>query len=79
MTTIEVRRMGRFRGKESQPTIIAAIAALLADQCRRPVKLRLRRDDDMVATGKRHDFFKYEIGFDERGRIELDRYGGAIR
>ena len=70
--TIEVRRMGGgFGGKESQPTIIAAIAALLADQCRRPVKLRLRRDDDMVATGKRHDFlFKYEIGFDERGRIE---------
>ena len=70
--TIEVRRMGGgFGGKESQPTIIAAIAALLADKCRRPVKLRLRRDDDMVATGKRHDFlFKYEIGFDERGRIE---------
>ena len=70
--TIEVRRMGGgFGGKESQPTIIAAIAALLADQCRRPVKLRLRRDDDMVATGKRHDFlFKYEIGFDEHGRIE---------
>ncbi|MAJ92934.1 MAG: xanthine dehydrogenase molybdopterin binding subunit, partial [Rhodospirillaceae bacterium TMED63] len=70
--TIEVRRMGGgFGGKESQPTIIAAIAALLADQCRRPVKLRLRRDEDMVATGKRHDFlFKYEVGFDERGRIE---------
>ena len=70
--TIEVRRMGGgFGGKESQPTIIAAIAALLADKCRLPVKLRLRRDDDMVATGKRHDFlFKYEIGFDDTGRIE---------
>ena len=70
--TIKVRRMGGgFGGKESQPTIIAAIAALLADKCRRPVKLRLRRDDDMVATGKRHDFlFKYEIGFDDTGRIE---------
>jgi xanthine dehydrogenase large subunit len=70
--TIEVRRMGGgFGGKESQPTIIAGIAALLADRCRKPVKLRLRRDDDMIATGKRHDFlFKYEVGFDDTGRIE---------
>jgi xanthine dehydrogenase large subunit len=70
--TIEVRRMGGgFGGKESQPTIIAGIAALLADRCRKPVKLRLRRDDDMIATGKRHDFlFRYEVGFDDTGRIE---------
>ena len=70
--TVEVRRMGgAFGGKESQATIIAAISALLADRCGRPVKLRLRRDDDMLATGKRHDFlFRYEVGFDERGRIE---------
>lgn len=70
--TVEVRRMGGgFGGKESQPTIIAGIAALLADVCRKPVKLRLRRDDDMIATGKRHDFlFKYEIGFDDTGRID---------
>ena len=70
--TIEVRRMGGgFGGKESQPTIIAGIAALLAAKCRKPVKLRLRRDDDMIATGKRHDFlFKYEMGFDDTGRID---------
>lgn len=70
--TIEVRRMGgAFGGKESQPTIIASIASLLADKCGLPVKLRLRRDDDMVATGKRHDFlFKYRIGFDDNGMIE---------
>ncbi|MFT5487446.1 MAG: xanthine dehydrogenase large subunit [Paracoccaceae bacterium] len=70
--TVEVRRMGGgFGGKESQPTIVAGIAALLADICRKPVKLRLRRDDDMIATGKRHDFlFKYRIGFDDMGRID---------
>ena len=56
--TVEVRRMGgAFGGKESQATIVASIAALLADRCRKPVKLRLRRDDDMLATGKRHDSF----------------------
>ncbi len=70
--TVEVRRMGGgFGGKESQSTIVAGIAALLAAKCRKPVKLRLRRDDDMIATGKRHDFlFRYRIGFDETGRID---------
>ncbi|MDA0785923.1 MAG: xanthine dehydrogenase molybdopterin binding subunit [Proteobacteria bacterium] len=69
--TVEVRRMGGgFGGKESQPTIIAAIAALMASMTGRPAKLRLRRDDDMIVTGKRHDFlFRYQAGFDETGRI----------
>lgn len=69
---IEVRRMGgAFGGKESQPSIFAAIAALLAERCGQPVKLRLRRDDDMIITGKRHDFlFRYDVGFDDDGRIE---------
>ena len=69
--TVDVRRMGgAFGGKESQATIIAAIAALLARKTGRPVKLRLGRDDDMAATGKRHDFLiRYEAGFDESGRI----------
>ena len=70
--TVEVRRMGgAFGGKESQSTIFAAIASLLAYKCCKPVKLRLRRDDDMTATGKRHDFlFKYKIGFSSTGKIE---------
>src|SRR5262249_55023880 len=53
--TVEVRRMGgAFGGKESQATIIAGIAAVLARKARAAVKLRLPRDDDMRATGKRH-------------------------
>lgn len=70
--TVEVRRMGGgFGGKESQSTMVAGIAALLAGKCRKPVKLRLRRDDDMIATGKRHDFlFKYRFGFNETGEID---------
>ena len=69
--TCEVRRMGGgFGGKESQATIIAGIAAVLAWKARRPVKLRLPRDDDMRATGKRHDFLiRYDVGFDGDGRI----------
>ena len=69
--TVEVRRMGgAFGGKESQATIIAGIAALLAWKARQPVKLRLPRDDDMRATGKRHPFLiRYDVGFDAQGHI----------
>ena len=69
---IECRRMGGgFGGKESQPSLFAAIAALLADKTQRPVKLRIDRDDDMTITGKRHCYdIRYEVGFDERGLIQ---------
>ena len=71
MVTVECRRMGGgFGGKESQATMIAGIAAVLARKASRPVKLRLPRDDDMRATGKRHPFlFRYDVGFDGDGRI----------
>jgi xanthine dehydrogenase large subunit len=69
--TTEVRRMGgAFGGKESQATMVAGLAALLAWKARRPVKLRLPRDDDMQATGKRHPFLvRYDVGFDGKGRV----------
>jgi xanthine dehydrogenase large subunit len=83
--TVEVRRMGgAFGGKESQATIIAGIAAVLAFKARRPVKLRLPRDDDMRATGKRHPFLiRYDVGFDGEGRIHaldltLAADGGSV-
>ncbi len=74
---VECRRMGgAFGGKESQPAQIACIAAVLAQKTGCAVKLRLDRDDDMVITGKRHDFeIDYDVGFDDDGRIvgiELD-------
>jgi len=65
------RRMGgAFGGKESQAALIGCIAALVADKTGRPCKLRLDRDDDMIMTGKRHDFIiDYDVGFDDTGRI----------
>ena len=83
--TVDVRRMGgAFGGKESQATIIAGIAAVLAWKARRPVKLRLPRDDDMRATGKRHPFLiRYDVGFDREGHIlaldlTLAANGGSV-
>jgi xanthine dehydrogenase large subunit len=65
------RRMGgAFGGKESQAATIACIAAIMATKTGRACKLRLDRDDDMIMTGKRHDFvIEYEVGFDDNGLI----------
>ncbi|TKT77622.1 xanthine dehydrogenase molybdopterin binding subunit [Aquamicrobium sp. LC103] len=69
--TIEVRRMGGgFGGKETQANQFGAVAAIAAKRLGRAVKIRPDRDDDMVATGKRHDFLiDYEVGFDDEGNI----------
>jgi len=66
------RRMGgAFGGKESQAATIACIAALVTAKTGRACKLRLDRDDDMIMTGKRHDFvIDYDVGFDDEGLIQ---------
>ncbi len=65
------RRMGgAFGGKEGNSSIFSQSAALAAFKLQRPVKLRVNRDDDMMITGKRHDFrIDYDCGFDDAGRI----------
>ena len=70
--TVETRRLGgSFGGTETQSFIFAAICTLLAKKTKRAVKLRLDRDDDIIITGKRHDFYsEYEVGFDELGVIK---------
>jgi xanthine dehydrogenase large subunit len=67
--TCECRRMGGgFGGKESQAAQWASLAALAAAKTGRPAKIRLDRDDDMIMTGKRHDFrVDYRAGFDAKG------------
>ncbi|MBU9421071.1 xanthine dehydrogenase molybdopterin binding subunit [Burkholderia gladioli] len=69
---VECRRMGGgFGGKESQSGIFACCAAVAAWKLLCPVKLRPDRDDDMMITGKRHDFhYRYEVGYDASGRID---------
>ena len=69
--TVELRRLGGgFGGKETQAAAYAMAAALLARTTGRPVKLRVDRDDDIIGTGKRHDFlYEVDVGFDGEGRI----------
>ncbi len=83
---VEVRRMGgAFGGKETQGNHTACWAALLSHATKKPVKVRLFRDDDMKITGKRHRFItRYEAGYDEEGRISAVKFdlnsdgGGAV-
>jgi len=69
--TAVVRRLGGgFGGKESNASWVAGAAALAAHHTGQPVKLRLPREVDMIATGKRHPFlYRYTVGFDGEGRV----------
>lgn len=68
---VECRRMGGgFGGKESQSGLFACVAAIAAHKLKKPVKLRLDRDDDFMITGRRHCFwYEYEVGYDDEGRV----------
>ena len=68
---VECRRMGGgFGGKETQAGHLAVWAAVAAHALKRPVKMRLDRDDDFMITGKRHPFsYDYTVGFDDSGRL----------
>ena len=73
---VEVRRIGgAYGGKETQGNHTACWAALLCWHTKRPVKIKLFRDDDQIMTGKRHRFLsRYEVGFDNEGRILAAKY-----
>ena len=68
---VKVRRIGGgFGGKETQSFLFAAISSIAAKKLNKPVKLRIDRDDDMIMTGKRHQFlFNYKVGFSNGGKI----------
>ena len=68
---VETRRMGGgFGGKESQGNALAVACAVAAHLTGQPCKMRFDRDDDMIVTGKRHDFrIDYDVGFDHQGHI----------
>lgn len=67
-----VKRMGgAFGGKESQAAPFAAFAALVAHKLKRPARVILNKDDDMIMTGKRNPFeIFYRVGFDSTGKIQ---------
>jgi xanthine dehydrogenase large subunit len=68
---VAVRRLGGgFGGKEDQATPWAVLAALGAWKLQRPVRLVLRRQEDMCWTGKRHPYSSdFKIGLASDGRL----------
>lgn len=65
-----LRMGGGFGGKESQANPMAAAAALAAHKTGRPVRVRLRRHQDMIITGKRHGFLgRYRVAFTPEGKL----------
>ncbi|MDB5554814.1 MAG: xanthine dehydrogenase molybdopterin binding subunit [Rhizobium sp.] len=79
--TVNTRRMGGgFGGKETQGNQFAALSALAAKKLKRAVKFRPDRDEDMMMTGKRHDFLaEYDVGFDDEGHILAVKTNYAAR
>ncbi|KAG1715086.1 Xanthine dehydrogenase [Nymphon striatum] len=64
--------MHAVRTLESQGNALAVACAIAANLTGRPCKMRYDRDDDMMITGKRHDFrISYDVGFDDDGDLSL--------
>ena len=73
---VVTRRMGGgFGGKETHGSTWSCIAAVFALRNGCSVSCRLSRRDDMVMTGKRHNFLnRYDVCHDGEGRLEAIRY-----
>ena len=60
---------GGFGGKESQGNTLAMACAIAAHR-EQTLQMRYDRDDDMLITGKRHDFrITYRAGVDQHNKI----------
>lgn len=67
---IQTETGGGFGGKEEYPSIIAGHACLLALKAGRPVKLVYDRQEDMLATTKRHPaIIRHRTGVRRDGRL----------
>ncbi|XP_076656021.1 xanthine dehydrogenase rosy [Halictus rubicundus] len=70
---VRVKRLGGgFGGKESRSSLVALPVAFAAHRLGKPVRCMLDRDEDMMISGARHPFyFKYKVGFDDNGLMEV--------
>ncbi|OQS02432.1 xanthine dehydrogenase [Thraustotheca clavata] len=66
-----VKRLGGgFGGKETRSVFVACAAAVAAQHLRRPVRLLLERQVDMITTGTRHPYYaKYKVGATKEGKV----------
>ncbi|EUC32996.1 hypothetical protein COCCADRAFT_5375 [Bipolaris zeicola 26-R-13] len=74
-----VKRMGGgFGGKESRSVPFAVYTAIAARKEKRPVRIMLNRDEDMLLSGQRHPFkAQWKVGVSKEGKLlamEADVY-----
>jgi len=71
MIEVDVLRIGGgFGGKEDQAVSWAAMTALASYRLKKPVKLVLRRKEDILMTGKRHPYSSdFKMGLKKNGKI----------
>ncbi|KAF2847600.1 hypothetical protein T440DRAFT_501003 [Plenodomus tracheiphilus IPT5] len=77
-----VKRMGGgFGGKESRSVPFAVYTAIAARKEKRPVRIMLNRDEDMVLSGQRHPFqARWKVGVSKEGKLlalEADVYNNG--
>lgn len=77
-----VKRMGgAFGGKESRSVPFACLLAIAAKKERRPMRLMLNRDEDMMLSGQRHPIqVRWKVGVSDDGKIlalDADSYDNA--
>ncbi len=67
---IQLPMGGAFGGKEDVPSEICGRLAVLARKARRPVRMILSREEDMLYTSKRHPLIlRYRMGCDADGHL----------
>jgi xanthine dehydrogenase/oxidase len=66
-----VKRLGGgFGGKDTRNAHISGVTAVAAHKLKRPIRFILNREDDMVMTGKRHEFLgQWKVGVTKEGKI----------
>lgn len=78
---VQVRRVGGgYGGKTTRPPFIAAPVALAASITKRPVRLAMRREEDMEALGRRHAYegnYSLAVATGEEGSVPRGRILGA--
>jgi len=77
-----VKRMGGgFGGKESRSVPFAVYTAIAARKEKRPVRIMLNRDEDMLLSGQRHPFqARWKVGVSSAGKLlalEADVYNNG--
>lgn len=68
----KVKRLGGgFGGKETRSIQVAGICAIAAKKTRRPVRMMLSRDEDILTSGQRHPFLaRWKVAVNKDGKLQ---------